>query len=305
MGNETVTDANETINDGAENSSISDSLLSSPDYVPPAEESGNEEDQGEDGKSAGAEDKGAGEEGQKAGEAGDTGKTDDTASSGQDTRYDKDPAWQRILSERDAARAEVAALKSGQGKEPAASKPTELPYKDITKMSDEELREWQEDDPKGYALNLFNQVKFESQQSIEQEAAQKSEQAKMVETFTQYASNNPDFDKMWESGQIEAYMKANPGHNAISAHMMLTAGNRNQDIDKKIADAVAKAVAETTEKVTKNFQAKRNATVLNEGPAHRGGGGDETPPELKDTKNFGGRNAVMARRLDAMRNSVH
>ena len=48
MGNETVTDANETINDGAENSSISDSLLSSPDYVPPAEESGNEEDQGEE-----------------------------------------------------------------------------------------------------------------------------------------------------------------------------------------------------------------------------------------------------------------
>ncbi|MDD4456313.1 MAG: hypothetical protein PHC98_01870 [Syntrophotalea acetylenica] len=307
MKDETVTDANDNAAEHSEISSIPDSLLSSPDLDLTAmstvdEPAEGEGETGKEGNAAAAKDGGKEKTGEEAGDGKESAEAD--SSSGQETRYDKDPAWQRIIQERNEARAKLAALES-KGQPPEKQESEELPYKDITKMSPEEVREWMEDDPIGYEANRFAQFHYESRKLLEQEQVQKTETNKIVDTFTQYAKENPDFDELWNSGKIEAFMQSNPGHNAISAHMMITSSNRNADIDKRIADAVAKATKEAEEKVVKNFQAKRNATVLSEGPAHRGGDNEGPPAELKNTKQFGGKTAVMAQRLAAMRNALH
>jgi len=307
MENETVIDANESAviaDDHAEISSIPDSLLSSPDLnlseTSTVEEQA--ENTGETQSKTEAETKTDGDD-KKTGEE-DGGKTDAESSGGQDTRYDKDPAWQRIIQERNEARTKLAALEA-KGQPPEKQEPEELPYKDITKMSPEEVREWMEDDPIGYEANRFAQFHYESKKLLEQEQTQKATTSKIEDTFTSYAKENPDFDELWNSGKIEEFMQAHPGHNAISAHMILSAQTRNADIEKRIADAAATAAKEAEERVIKNFQAKRNATVLSEGPAHRGGGDNGAPAELKNTKQYGGKTAVMAQRLEAMRNAVH
>lgn len=303
MAEETGIDANGSEQDRIEISSISDSLLSSPDgnarpvSTVEAEEGGAQDNTDKTPDTTIDE-----KAGDKTGEgAGDNTQDDKASSGGQDGRYDKDPAWQRIIKERNDARAEIAALKAKDAGSPtgavkeAATVAAEgqLPYKDITKMSDEELREWQEDDPKGYAVNLFTQIQFETERVQEQRKSQADVNSQIEATFTNYAKANPDFNTMWDSGEIEDFMSKNPGHNAISAHMAMTQESR-------IAAAVEKAAKEAEERVIKNFQAKRNATVLTDSPAHRSGK-DDIAAELKNTKQFGGKTAVMAERLARMR----
>ncbi|MCE5211841.1 MAG: hypothetical protein LLG40_09840 [Deltaproteobacteria bacterium] len=302
MAEETGIDANGSEQDRIEISSISDSLLSSPDGnarpVSTVEvEEGGAQDNTDKTPDTTIDEKA----GDKTGEgAGDNTQDDKASSSGQEGRYDKDPAWQRIIKERNDAKAEIAALKAkdagkpaGEAKEAATATEGQLPYKDITKMSDEELREWQEDDPKGYAVNLFTQIQFETERVQEQRKSQADVNSKMEATFTNYAKANPDFNTMWDSGEIEDFMTKNPGHNAISAHMAMTQESR-------IAAAAERAAKEAEERVIKNFQAKRNATVLTDSPAHRSGK-DDIAAELKNTKQFGGKTAVMADRLARMR----
>jgi hypothetical protein len=94
-------------------------------------------------------------------------------------------------------------------------------------------------------------------------------------------------------------MSEHPGHNAISAHMVLTKTKESVDLDSKIKEAVAKAVKETEARVVKNFQAKRNATVLDGGTA--GGAPTEPDAELQNTKERGGITNVLASRLRSLR----
>jgi len=230
----------------------------------------------------------------------------DPEQGGDDTeRYDKIPRFKEIIGERDQereARIRAEAKLEALTTKPAvpageAEKPsTELPFKDITKMSAEELREWMEEDPVGYEANRFAQFHYESKQLLEQEAIKKATVEGMDKTFSDYEKANPDFKKMWDSGELETYMKAHPGHNAISAHKELTEATR---VKAAVDDAVAKAIKETEARITKNFQAKRNATVLTDGPGVAPG---ITPDaSLQNTKQFGGFTRIMANKLSQMR----
>lgn len=107
--------------------------------------------------------------------------------------------------------------------------------------------------------------------------------SKAVEsTIDTYADANPDFEKMWDKGELQTFMEKNPGHNAISAHMALTMENRIAEAKKQGAD-----------EAIKNFRTKSANQVLN--------GGHGIPPSQKDAalknpEKFGGRAAVIAQR---------
>ena len=215
---------------------------------------------------------------------------------GEAVRFDQHPDWQRMMKERDDARIEAAVAKAkleavAPKVEPA---PKELPYKDITQMSKEELIEWQEDDPKGYAANLYAQIKYEQIQEFKREQAEQAQTSSIKKTYQTYEKENPDFRKMWDSGAITEFMQKNPGHNAISAHMVMTS-------QAKTAAAVAKAAKDAEEKVTKNFAAKRHAQVITDGVDGARASKSEPDKEIKDTKQHGGITSVLASRLRAMR----
>ncbi len=218
---------------------------------------------------------------------------------GEPVRFDQHPDWQRMMKERDDARIEAAVAKAKL--EAVAPKteplPKELPYKDITKMSKEELVEWQEDDPKGYAANLYAQIKYEQKQELAREQAEQTQTSSIKKTYETYEKENPDFRKMWDSGKIMEFMNQNPGHNAISAHMAMT-------VQARIDAAKTTAAKEAEERVTKNFAAKRHAQVISDGADGARASKSEPDKEIKDTKQHGGITAVLASRLRAMRQAA-
>ena len=289
-------------------SSDADSMLSSPDFqgTNPGADGADVGDG--DGKATTDTDKTADQNAtsdKKAGSGAEDGKGKE---GGEEDRYDKLPRFQElnatIKAEREArtkAEAELSLLKRSplnpEFLPPAGDKPG---FKDINTMTAEEVREWQEDDPLGFAQNLKQQAAWEAKQSLKGDSLRDETVSRIEQTFNQYAKENPTFNAMWESGEIEKFMNEHPGHNAISAHMAMSASTQQDSIKKMVDDAVAKAVKETEERVTKNFQAKRNATVIAPGGAQRAPAG-EIDPALADTSKFGGNKTVLAARLAAMR----
>jgi hypothetical protein len=234
------------------------------------------------------------------------------ADKGDDTRFDKHPRWQEMIRERDEARriaedARIAQIRLEaerdtlrqftQKVEPV--KPAVLHYRDITALTPDEITEWQVNDPKGYAANLYQQVLYEAEQRLntvqaerEKQAQAKVQETKIKDTYAAYEKSNPDFKPMWDNGTIQKFMDDNPGHNPISAHQLMT-------VEKRIREATEKAAKEAEEKTNKNWQAKRQAKVIGSGPAAAPATGEDA--ELQNTKDKGGPVAVLAERLRRMR----
>lgn len=231
-----------------------------------------------------------------------------------DTRFDKHPRWQRLKKERDEARimaerakAQMELLEKQHSTPPppaGAPQTGKLPYRDITTMTSQELSEWQTDDPKGYAANLYAQVLHEAnakamaeldrrQAEAAKEAERKAAWQKARDTFRKFADDHADFQEMWDSGALPRYIEEHPGHNAISAYHELTA-------EKRIQDAVQEARKQAEAEAQKKFEAKKKAAVLGGGPS-----GVQTrqaqDTELENTKEKGGLTSVLAERLARMR----
>lgn len=224
---------------------------------------------------------------------------DKTGKKGQEGRFDKDPDWQRIMKARDeaierAARAEAVLERIEKSAKEDKSTEEAPSYKDITQMEADKLREWQEDDPVGYAANLYAQVLSEVRQQIKTEQTQSKQTESITSTFTKFGEKHPDFQKMWDSGEVKKFMDANPGHNAMSAFHELTA-------EKRIQEAAEKAAKEAKEKVISDLKAKRGAAVLSDSPSISPPGGKDV--ELTDTKQRGGLTSVLANRLRSLRES--
>lgn len=231
----------------------------------------------------------------------------DAAGEGDETRFDKHPRWQQMLQEREQARqtaeqerfararleGELEALK----RQPPAKEMLVKPdYKDIAALTAEEIAEWQATDPKGYAANMYAQVKDETmrqlQDTFKAELTAERSRASLEKTYKEFEAKNPDFNPMWNSGAIVRFIEENPGHNPISAYQAMT-------YETKMQKAIEKAIKETEEKVNKNWQAKKQARVLGTGPS--GPGMDTEDKELKDVKTQGGIYNVLAKRLDRLR----
>ena len=235
----------------------------------------------------------------------------DATSEGDETRFDKHPRWQEMLREREEAKKAVEQERIARAKlegELEALKrqtqvekpPVKADYKDITALTAEEIAEWQATDPKGFAANMYAQVKSEAlmkmQEDFRAEREQEKQRISIEKTYKEFEDKHKDFKPMWDSGEIVRFIEANPGHNPISAYHAMTYETRMQ---KAIEEARAKAIKETEEKVNKNWQAKKQARVLGAGPG--GPGTDTEDKELKDVKSQGGLYNVLAKRLDRLR----
>ena len=208
--------------------------------------------------------------------------------SDKDLPFHEHPRWKERQAEIEELRSEVNRLKSVPKEEPAAK----LPYVDITQMEVEKLQEWQVEDPKGYAANLYAQMRYE----LAQETAQQTGQQRQKETFQKdvasYREKNPDFDVMMKSGEIQKFLADHPAHNPLSAHQFLT-------VEKRLNEAVESARKEEREKIFAQVKAKKHAQVLGSGPAVSSGPAEDD--EIKDTKSRGGLTSVLSNRLALMR----
>jgi hypothetical protein len=223
----------------------------------------------------------------------------------EDDRFDKHPRFQelnrRVRESEERSRElertlrELTARAEKGGSKSDTAGDSSLPFKDVSKMKPEELLDWQSENPQEYYRNLLAQAKHELSAEFSQSFEQRSKEDAIVATYENFAKQHSDFDKMWDDGTLQEFMRSNPGHNAISAYHALTA-------DARIKAATEKAVKEAESTFVKNQRAKRNADVLPQGPSAPGSytHGDDA---LKNTKNFGGTTAVLAQRLADRRRS--
>ena len=211
----------------------------------------------------------------------------------EEDRFDKHPRFQELIKFKKESSEELKALKAQLAER---AEPKEPEFKDVMGMTEDEIQEWMDTDPKAYQANLIKQIRADVANELRSEQNQSTEEQRVLKTFDSYAAENKTFDPMWDSGEIQAFMNANPGHNAISAHMAMTMADKETEVEARIKEAVEKAQKETEEKVIKQFKAKKGAQVLGSGPASTGTVHD-VAPELKDPKKYGGINTVLAARL--------
>lgn len=219
-------------------------------------------------------------------------------------RLDKHPRFKEVIEEKNRLKreaeearirtakmeAEVEMLKTMMDKKPASeSKPD---YMDITLMSEDEIADKLATDPKGFASNLYKQIRVEVMRDLREEEKAAKEQDTTRRTYEKYEKENPDFVTMWQEGKIQAFLKDNPGHNPISAHMVMTR-------EERIKEAVEQAKKDAGAEVEKRFKSKQKASVLGTGPASTGR--PVVDKALADTKAHGGFVSVMADRLRQLR----
>ncbi|MBU4317093.1 MAG: hypothetical protein KKF30_07445 [Proteobacteria bacterium] len=213
-------------------------------------------------------------------------------------RYDQIPRFQELLQRAVAAETKLQMMeqapikpdgaKAEAGGEPAKKTAEELGFKDIAEMSPEDIQDWQDEDPKGYAANLLKQAKYEIKQEMATETEARTQEATVEKTYQSYADSNPDFLKKWEAGEIQGFMAKNPG--AITAHLAMSAENR-------IKEAVAKAEKDTEAKIYETLKAKGTARTLSAGPADAGHTVESESDELKNPEKYGGPDKVLLDRF--------
>jgi len=228
---------------------------------------------------------------------------------GQSSEY-----FERALKAEGKLEAFTEAQKAGakETTEREVSPMADLKFTDVMSLSDEDIQDQFAESPKSFLANFANQVAVETYQIVKESFNADKEKERQMGfeksvqgTYAQYGKDNPEFNGMWNSGEIKTFMDANPGHNAISAHQMLISSKSKDSVKKMIDDAVAKAKKETEDKVLKNVKAKRNASVISGGPTTSGGKVNDVPQELKEPKKFGGVTAVLARRLAERRRAAN
>ncbi len=221
-----------------------------------------------------------------------------------EARFDKHPRFQELIQSKNDLKEQVKTLQTQVGEGLKTKEPEDPGYKDVSKMTADEMRAWMEDDPVAYTANIAKQIRAEVTKDVEGKFSQRSHEDRVLKTFDDYAAKNETFDQMWDTGELQRFIDKNPGHNAISAHMALMSGSNAKDVETQIKDAVEKAQKETEERIIKNFKAKKGAQVLSSGPTSTGTVHGKIAPELKDPKNFGGVNAVLAARLKERRQAA-
>ncbi|EGJ51775.1 hypothetical protein [Desulfocurvibacter africanus] len=153
------------------------------------------------------------------------------------------------------------------------------------------------------SLAQARQAEREVRSHEERERAQVAEQeiavkARVGELHQSFKSQNPDFAEIARSDDFKQAFKANPMHDTLSAYYATKYARAVAGTEQAVKQAVAKAIRETEERITKNNQAKRTAASLGAGPR---GSGYDPDAMLQDTSRHGGRVAVGAARLRAMR----
>jgi len=184
----------------------------------------------------------------------------------------------------------------------------ELPavtFRDMSVMSDDDLREWSDRAPGEYARNLARQTHWETTRDNILREKQRSVQGRVESSLREYAATNTDFVGMVEDGTLKDFIQSHPGHNFISAHQVLTAETRSKTFETRIAEERAAAKKEAEAEFNRNLRAKQRVTPLTGGGSGGVSRSPVTDPALSDTKKHGGRNAVIARRYEERRRAAN
>jgi len=223
-----------------------------------------------------------------------------------DTRFDKHPRFKKLIKDRDEyrdravrAEAEAKVLREIPRLTPTvdgAGTEEQVDFEDISQMSEDDIKEKLDENPLGFLANYGRQLRYEITQELNQNIASRDAKTAAQKTFDGYAKDHPDFTEFWNNGEIDRFIKANPGHNAISAHQVLTAKVREEERQAAIDEAVEKAKKETEARVLADVKAKRSADTLGAGPPTGGVVHDQIAPELKEPKKFGGLITALAQR---------
>ena len=238
------------------------------------------------------------EEGSQTDQQEKAGEEHETKPSKADERFDKSERFQEMnarIKEYDTAiktlTAQVQQLSPKESGEPSA-------LSKLADMDDEEIRDQLDEKPKEFLMELINATRADTISRIEGMSQAKTVESAIDRTFDDYSKENETFAGMWQSGKIKRYMDEHPGHNAMSAHQVLTRESREKALIEKITK-------ETEARLTKQFRAKGHAKTLSSGPSGAASrGGDEIAPELKDTKKFGGVVSVITQRLKDRRQAM-
>jgi hypothetical protein len=142
---------------------------------------------------------------------------------------------------------------------------------------------------------LIEENSKSTMQQLLQEQARETEVKQIQSKFFQ---ENQDFVELRDSGELQKIIDSNPLHDPLSAYY----AHKAQQSTKAIEEAVTKAVKETEDRLRKEFTSKRNAASLGSGAAHVPNRNES--PELNDPNKFGGKTAVLANRLRAMRQGI-
>lgn len=233
------------------------------------------------------------------------GKADDE----ENTRFDQHPRFQQLRKERDderkarerlEAQMEILTKVVDAPPDVEGGKKDDLPYRDIGQMTEEELAEWQANDPKGFADNLAAKIKHDLLVDMQRQSEATSRRNATEQTYARFAEKNPDFRSRWETGEIKKFIERNPGHNPMSAYHDIISEDREKSVQTRIDEAVAKAKTDTEKEVLARIKSKQKANVLGAGPAITPVR-DEDASSLNDTKRHGGKVTVLANMLQSMR----
>lgn len=194
--------------------------------------------------------------------------------------FHKHPRFQEMNKTIKELKAQVEQLTA----KPAEETPEDLGYRDITKLTPDEIQDWQDEDPVGWAKNLLMQAKAEARNDIHAEAHQNTMRAAADKTLDDFVKAHPDFDEVYESRVLSRYCDEHPGHNIISAYLAINEEKAREAHGKEIETlkasfeaekkaAIDAAVKEAVEKIQKQYRAKESVTVIT---------GDTTSPTVDD-----------------------
>lgn len=194
--------------------------------------------------------------------------------------FHKHPRFQEMNKTIKELRAQVEQLTA----KPAEETPEDLGYRDITKLTPDEMQDWQDEDPVGWAKNLLMQAKAEVRNDIYAEAHQNAMRAAADKTLDDFVKAHPDFDEVYESRVLSQYCDEHPGHNIISAYLAINEEKAREAHSKEVETlkasfeaekkaAIDAAVKEAVEKIQKQYRAKESVTVIT---------GDTTSPTVDD-----------------------
>jgi hypothetical protein len=216
---------------------------------------------------------------------------------GEATRLDKEPRFKEVIQQKNTLKAERDSYKTRLEETQArlaaieAEKEKVADAKDLMSLSQEEIHEAFDEDPKNFLADFARSIEkrmLEKQSeftTVEQNALL---QDRVNATFENFEKHNDGFRAMWDSGELKSFMDENPGHNAISAFHELT-------FEKRVQAAKEEAAKEAEKKVLANLKAKGNAKSLESGPtASRPSGVDD---ELINPEKYGGLTKVLTDRF--------
>ena len=194
--------------------------------------------------------------------------------------FHKHPRFQEMNKTIKELKAQVEQLTA----KPAEETPEDLGYRDITKLTPDEMQDWQDEDPVGWAKNLLMQAKAEARNDIHAEAHQNTMRAAADKTLDDFVKAHPDFDEVYESRVLSQYCDEHPGHNIISAYLAINEEKAREAHGKEVETlkasfeaekkaAIDAAVKEAVEKIQKQHRAKESVTVIT---------GDTTSPTVDD-----------------------